>query len=350
MTRAPGMLRLTTAGQQVIVHDAAGSVHQALHAATGWTPTERPFENGDADLVLTVEPGRARPATEGFWPVTRGVWVDRNQNTLFESTGGSGYAQLWSVEDDVLHVRSWWAPSGMEAAAAAALRPRFRALQAQVLLHYPALWWATQRGLAPLHVSVVEVDGVVVLLAGPGGVGKSTLVARELDSGASATCDNLATCDGVTAYGLREPLRLSQDQGPDGGHAPARMSGARTTHGRRETTWCGRVAQLRPDVVVVLERGPDRLHRVRSVPPAEAARALVAGTMVAGELRRFWPLTAALAMSMGRGPAIPPVQAVADRLVDRLPCFRLTLGSPGVPLRSLLGPQLGQLRREGVRR
>ena len=52
---------------------------------------------------------------------------------------------------------------------------RFRALRGQVLLHYPVLWWACLQGRAPLHVSVVEVEGTVVVLAGPGGLGKTTL-------------------------------------------------------------------------------------------------------------------------------------------------------------------------------
>ena len=74
------------------------------------------------------------------------------------------------------------------------LRARARLLLRAVLLQYPALWRSQLRGRAPLHASVCGLgaaDGPAVLLAGPGGVGKSTLVHGELLNGALATCDNL---------------------------------------------------------------------------------------------------------------------------------------------------------------
>jgi hypothetical protein len=222
------------------------------------------------------------------------------------------------VAADHVLVRARWCPSKLEHGATV-LRSRFDALRAQVLLNYPALWWAGTQALAPLHVSVVEVDGVVVVLAGPGGVGKSTLVAQALSRGARATCDNLATCDGDVAHGLREPLRLAVS---DGGST----SGARTTHGRRETAWTGRVASLRPDLVVVVRRG-GAAPGVRDIEPDVARRALVAGTYAAGELRRFWGLTAVLGLATGRGPVQPAVDEVARRLTSRLPCLELELGT-----------------------
>jgi hypothetical protein len=81
------------------------------------------------------------------------------------------------------------------------------------------------------------------------------------------------------------------------------------------------------------------------VTPDVARRALVAGTFAAGELLRFWPLTAALSLSTGRGPAVPQVEAVADRLTSRLPCVELDLGrEQGAPLRGLLERDLDRVR------
>jgi len=341
-TRTRTLLR--TAGSVVAVDDHVGSLHATVLTATGTCQPYSSSHNGLADITLSLERGRRRFDLRDCEPVTRGAWVGPSGNAVIESAGGSGFAQHWSIADDGLHVRSRWAPSAAEAAAAALLPARFRALRAQVLVHYPAMWWAAHQGHAPLHVSVVEIEGVAVLLAGPGGVGKSTLVARELAAGATATCDNLAVCDGVVAYGLTEPLRL-----------PAELAlsarGFRTTHGRREQAWQGQVPALRPDLVVVVRRGTQSRPEVRPIGVATAQRALVAGTYAAGELRRFWPLAAVLGLATGRGPVHPAVELVAGLLSARLPCFELELGRrPGPSLAAMLADPLSEVRREGLSR
>lgn len=331
----------TTAGASVSVRDETGAHGRPVLEAAGLDPEQHPASYATGDdaaavrLVLTSPRRRVDPTT--LRPVTRGVWSAGDGDVVVGSAGGSGFAQRWRATADGVEVRSSWSPSAAESAAAH-LRGRFRALRGQVLLHYPALWWAGVCGLAPLHVSVLEVDGTVVLLAGPGGVGKSTLVAREMARGARVTCDNLAVSDGRTAFGLREPLRLPADA--------AHGHGAPSTHGRREHAWDGHVPSLVPDLVVVVSRGGDS-PRVREVSPAEASRALVAGTLAAGELRRYWALQAVLGLATGLGPVQPQVTEVADRLTASLPCFSLDLGRvPGPPLPALLADQLGAVRQE----
>jgi len=73
------------------------------------------------------------------------------------------------------------------------------------------------------------------------------------------------------------------------------------------------------------------------LPSAEAARELVAGTYMAGELRRFWSFAATLALATGAGPAHPDVCGMAALLASRLPCFevRVAHGSPA-PISELL--------------
>jgi hypothetical protein len=284
-------------------------------------------------VVLSVEDTRRPFSTRGGAVVTRGAWALSDSEVVLENVGGSGYDQRWTIDEDGLRVCSRRRPSYQEIAAARLLPARHRALSSQVLLHCPALWFATVSGLAPLHVSVVEVDGVPVLLAGPGGVGKSTLVAQALTDGARATCDNLAACDGSTAYGVAEPLRLLNG------------SGRRTFHGRREQTWPQRVRSLSPKLVVVLRRGTHDEARLRQLNPAEAARAIVAGTYAAGELRRFWSIAATVAIATGCGPAHPPIEETAARLASRLPCVELRLGrEPRAGLAELLQRPLVAVR------
>lgn len=338
------MTTLTTGGLLVSVHtdrprwrdqllDGAGGPEQWREDAgnTGITST-RP------DVILVLDGSPARFDTTGLRPVTRGVWSDPCGAVVLDDVGSSGFAQLWQVRDGQLRVHSRWTPSRAERAAAKLLPERFRALRTQVLLHYPVLWAALLRGMAPLHVSLVEVAGRGVLLAGPGGVGKSTLVTQELRAGGRAACDNLAVSDGGTVHGLREPLRLHREDVARLGLLPAGTKGAtRAMHGRRETPWNNQADALAPALVAVVRRGSAAGPYVRPATPAAVARALVAGTYAAGELSRFWPLAAQLALATGHGPAHPPVEAVATALADRLPCRSLELGiRPGSTLRSLL--------------
>lgn len=331
-------LLLHTAGQRVMVEGAPGAV-RAVIAATGGA------ETACADLpnlVLTLEGSHQRFDTGGCEPITRGVWATDRGEAIIESVGGSGYSQLWCIGEDGLRVSTRWTPTARETAAAKLLPARHRALSGQVLVHYPALWLAMQQALAPLHVSVVEVDGLAVLLAGPGGVGKSSLVSRELAAGGRATCDNLAACDGTVAYGVAEPLRL-----------PAELtdsSGRKTFHGRRELSWDSRMRSLRPSMIVVLRRGLQADPGTRRISERQAARAIVAGTYSAGELRRFWAIASVLALATKCGPVHPPVEEVAATLAARLPCVELRLGKrPGAGLAELLRPFLTAARSNGVR-
>lgn len=330
---------LHTAGQRVAVEGSAAAVATIL-AATGGA------ESSCADLpnlVLSLERSKDRFDTSGCEPITRGVWATNRREAIIESAGGSGFSQLWTIDEDGLRVISRWTPSIKEAAAARLLPARHHALSGQVLVHYPALWLALQQGFAPLHVSVVQIDGVAVLLAGPGGVGKSSLVSRELAAGGRATCDNLAACDGTIAYGLAEPIRL-----------PAELNdatGRKTFHGRREHGWEARMRTLRPELIVVLRRGLHPDPRVRLIDEAQAARAIVSGTYAAGELRRFWSTAAVLAMATGCGPAHPPIEEVAATFAARMPCLEVQLGrQPGAGLAEILQPSLATVRTNEVSR
>jgi hypothetical protein len=328
-------LSVRTAGLTLDLEDLT---HRHTASLARATDTGTCVAIADPDVRVVVERRRHMFRTTGMAPVTRGVWSAAD-TMVIDSVGGSGFSQLWRCHQDHLEVRARWTPSWLEKGATV-LGSRRDALRGQVLLHYPAMWWAVTRGYAPLHVSVLEIDGVVAVLAGPGGVGKSTLVAQALGRGARAACDNVAVCDGEVAHGLREPLRLAV---ADGGPA----SGARTTHGRRELSWDRRVPTLRPDLVLVVRRG-DGPH-VRAIDPQHARRALVAGTYAAGELRRFWALTALLGLATGHGPVLPPVDEVAQRLTSRLPCFELELGqTPGAGLHTLLAPHLANVGRQEV--
>ncbi|HEY3531222.1 MAG TPA: hypothetical protein VGK78_18915 [Nocardioides sp.] len=324
-------LTFTTGSAVVGIESESLRFRRSVLAAAGTPPV---LGGPAAPDVVVAQAAREQAGGPGV-PIARGATRANDGSVMFASAGGSGFRQRWHLHEGTLRVESQWDPSAKESAAARALPARFRALRGQVLLHHPVLWWASLQGLAPLHVSVVEVAGTVVALAGPGGVGKTSLVARELARSAQVTCDNLAVSDGVVAYGLREPLRLPADTAPGG------ASGPRAAHGRREAHGTMTVPALRPDAVVVVRRD-GTAPGLRAVSGDVAHRALVAGTMAAGELMRFWSTAAVLALATGRGPVTPPVDDCARRLVDRLPAYELQLGpTPGGSLRELLSSLVG---------
>jgi hypothetical protein len=335
-----------SAGQAVVVHSEGRAVHHDLLAALG-TPDQAlvPTTPGAPDVEIWVERDRHDFDGKASTLVTHGVRVDVDSGVVISSVGGSGHAQWWSAGDR-LRVCSRWRPPLPERGAAVLLRTRRRAADAQVIVHYPTLWWAGVRGLAPLHAAVVELDGVVVMLAGPGGVGRTTLLSTAVRDGNPAMCDNIAVSDGTCTHGLAEPMRLAA---PATSRAhPAGSVGARTIHGRRDHPWGDRPPALVPDVIVTVRHGDGDRGRVRPAPPAMVARSLVAGTFAAGELRRYWPLCAILALATGLGPEAPPVVKVARKLTERVPCLELTLGpQPGTSLRELLSEPLAEIRREG---
>jgi hypothetical protein len=295
----------------------------------------RPASPGPVDVRVTVEDTAAAFDASGWEPLTRGAWRRPGQ-VIVRDACSSGLDLLVRAIDDTLDVRARWRPSAAVRGANALLRSRARLLLREVLLQYPAIWWAGRRGRAPLHASVCTLPqdhaAPTALIAGPGGVGKSTLVQAELAAGGSSTCDNLCTSDGHRAWGMVEPLRVEIDR-----RVASAPVGRRMPHGRRETQWPSRIAALTPDVLIVLRRGTDEMPVVRPLDPDQASRVLVTGTYMAGELRRYWQFAATLALGTGVGRAHPAVEEVAGALAAQLPCLEVVLGrAPGERLGVLL--------------
>ena len=320
------MRAVTTAGERVVVDCAVPRFEALLAAATAGELSQAAGPDGTVHVDIQAS---RRPFSRARWAlISRGVWA-APPRVLLADACSSGFDLLVEPAGSVLHVTARYRPGPRSRAANMLLAGRFRLLAAQTLLHYPALWWASLHGRVPLHVSVTAGPGGVTMLAGPSGVGKSTLLAAGLRLGETATADNVCACDSQSAFGLVEPLRLDGA----GGTGPA------APHGRREYPFSGRQSRLDPDRVVVLRRGlpADHAPAVRQLLPGEAARELVTGTYMAGELRRFWPFAATLALATSLGPAHPDVTGVATALADRLPCLEIRLPSrPSVPVGELL--------------
>lgn len=319
-------MRFRTAGEVVAVHAEPAWAVRLVEQATGAPPEA---EAGLAPTVWLAIEGRRDPfSLRGLRPVTRNAYAD-GRRVVLHDVGGSGFDLMLAVDDE-LRVAVRYRPSHPLRAANRVLRQRFALLAGQVLVHYPVLWRAGWRGRVPLHAAVLCGDGATPLLAGPAGVGKSTVLRDALAAGAVSTSDNLCCADADSCFGLAEPLRTTP--------AP-QEHGRRTSHDRVSLPFADRTPALVPDRLVVLERGP--VTELSTISPADAARALVAGTYAAGELRRYWAFAATLALATGRGPAHPPIAEVAAAYADRLPCRRVQVGDgERISIRQLCGEEV----------
>lgn len=267
-------------------------------------------------LTVTIDASREPLGDLSWAPFARGV---RSKDGAAEIRDActSGFDLAMRPEGDHARFAFRWRPPRRSLAARAVLRTRFRLLARSVLVQYPALWWAAVHGRAPLHAAVVRVGDLGLLLAGPSGVGKTTVLEDQLSAGWPASTDNLCVSDGRTTWPVVEPMRSARA-----------TEGVRAPHGRREISLPHRDHEVEPSAVLILRRSLDGPPRVRRVQGESGARALIAGTYMAGELRRFWPLAATLAAASGLGPVHPPVAAIAAALTDRLPCFELEASRP----------------------
>jgi hypothetical protein len=330
---------LRTAGEGVSFDCSLGWVEELIReGSAGELKDDDP---GPASVRVRVEPTRAAFDVRGWKRLSRGAWV-RAEDIVLENACASGFDLRLRCTLAGADFTYRWRPPARDRAASWVLRSRFLLLARAVLMQYPALWWAGTRGRAPLHASAWTQGGSAPLVTAQSGIGRSTLLLKELELGASATGDNLAVGDGASLWGLVEPMRV------DGGSAslwglvePMRVdggSGRRMTHGRREVSIAGsRVEAIDPDSVVVVERGQGE-PLLRPCSPQRAEVALVTSTYMAGELRRYWPFAATLTAGTRIGPAHPPVGEAASAFASGRPTFRLALGEQrAVSLSELLG-------------
>ena len=313
---------LETVGERLEIISALPWVDELIDEASDGMLRSAGFE---APTVLVDIESTNQPFDTIDWePLTRGAWRSPDA-VVMEDVCSSGFDLRLRTSLDGAEFTLRWRPRLRGRAAALLLRSRFILLARAVLLQYPALWRATIRGRAPLHASAFTAGDMRPLLAGPGGVGKSTLLTQELAAGGQAICDNICVSDGVMAWGLVEPLRVE------------RGTGRSMPFGRAEAPLKGRVASLTPDRLVALRRGVAEVAQVRPCDAATMTRSLITGTYMAGELRRFWSFAATLTAGTELGPSHAPVAMIARNLALRLPCVEILLPrQPGVRLAEIL--------------
>ncbi len=312
-----------SAGITLAVDAPRGPWRQRVAEACGGQVTQV-TQSTSPDVHVRIEVGAGPFALEGLHPLTRGAWAG-GECVVIQDACASGVDLRLTTSADALLVEARPRPRPSQRGLAVLAPARTQLLWRAAMLQYPVLWWAGVLGGVPVHVSALSVDGEGVVLAGPGGVGKSTLLADAMSAGAQAVSDNLCVCFGSTLYGVLEPLRTA------GG------TGRRMPHGRRETGWTARLEHVTAGRVLVLRRGSETEADIVPIRGGEAARVIAAGTYAAGELRRYWAFASTLALGTGLGPAHPPVVATAGDLAHGIPCSEVQLpATPGAHLTDLI--------------
>jgi len=181
-----------------------------------------------------------------------------------------------------------------------ALRRRRFTTLLYYLVYYPCFWWLERHeGFHPIHAAGVEVSGEVVVLAGPSGVGKSTLsTALAALPGARLLSDTFLLQRGTSVLPVREPLLLDEWSRVWLGQAGELLQPIRWRYGlnRDGYHWPqGRLSSGGPVAVVVFPHRASQPY-VRRLPPREAHGRISAGNVIVNDLRRYWAYAAVLEM------------------------------------------------------
>lgn len=306
-------VRMRTAGLVVEVEADGPWADLAREACAGQElPSDALTPGADVRVRVTRSGDRAVTGEATRRPLARGAWSDGSTVVLADACS-SGLDLTLTPAGDHLDVVATPRATWRHRALGVAAPDRRVLLYRAALLQYPALWWAGVRGLVPLHTSAAAVRETAMVIAGPGGVGKSTLLGTVDAAGGRPVSDNLCVTDGRTVHGLLEPARRDD------------ATGRRMPHGRREGSWSRLEPSLEPSAIIVLRRGDRDSAVVRRISGPAAARELVGGTYSAGELRRYWAFAATAALGTGLGPAHPPVVAVCELLASDVPAFEVRL-------------------------
>lgn len=218
------------------------------------------------------------------------------------------------------------------------------------LVYYPCFWWLEHHGVChPIHAGGVEFPEGVVALAGPSGVGKSTLVTGlASDPAARLLSDTFLLHRGATVHAVPEPLLLDQwSRHWLGANAGAlqpirhRYSLARDGfHWPDDRLSDGGAIRL----LVFPQRAPS--HYTKPLPPDQAQGRIRAGDLIVNDLRRYWAFAAVLEV-MNPSPLVQERERSLAELVAAVPAIEIGL-TTAVQREELVATIRGQLRQRRV--
>ncbi|PYR34453.1 MAG: hypothetical protein DMF90_17115 [Acidobacteria bacterium] len=116
-------------------------------------------------------------------------------------------------QETLFDVDYWYHPSVKKLARVPDYQQRKFFTLARYLVHFPIAWYLERtRGWSLVHASAVAAGDEALLIAGPGGAGKTTTcVGVMARAGVRLVTENLLFTDGQHVFPLREPIRLTDE-------------------------------------------------------------------------------------------------------------------------------------------
>jgi hypothetical protein len=193
------------------------------------------------------------------------------------------------------------------------------------LVWFPIAWHLkATRGWEMIHASAVAEGDRCVLIAGPGGAGKTTtcigLVAR---AGMRLVSENLVFTDGESIFPVPEPIRLTNESLELLGDAAGSLQPFRSPGGLKKKTMFVPRGDANPGVrpaLVFLTRF-STTGFARPIPPATAMEWVRATNVLTLELNDYYWYSAALDLLWPGKPQA--AESSVQRLVRTTPCISL---------------------------
>ncbi|MEO8602101.1 MAG: hypothetical protein ABI629_05950, partial [bacterium] len=197
------------------------------------------------------------------------------------------------------------------------------------LVYYPCFWWLEHHGeFHPIHAGGVELPDGIIALAGPSGVGKSTLTTGLASSpGGRLLSDTFLLHNGATVRAVPEPLLLDEWSCHWLGREAAaalRPIAHRYSLERRGYHWPE--AQSSAGGTVSLLVFPQRAatHYVRRLAPGQAHGRIRAGDLIVNDLRRYWAFAAVLEI-LDPNPLVLAREESLAKFVSAVPAYEVGL-------------------------
>lgn len=222
-------------------------------------------------------------------------------------------------------LRRLWEARGLQARR----RKRYATLL-YYLIYYPAMWWhEIQRGAHPLHAAGVLGERGALVLAGPSGVGKSTLTVALTAAGGVPLAETFLLHRGTTMIAMPEPVLLddwSRAWLDDATRGLSQVPG-QFVFGRSGFHLDEPVAQAEAAAIIVPRRATPA--GIAPITANEAQRRISGGHALIKDMRRYWAFAAALeklAPEATTAGLMAAREAALARLTETLPCWELRLG------------------------
>ncbi len=216
-----------------------------------------------------------------------------------------------------------------------ASREQIYAMLIYYLVYFPLLWHVERaRQLYPLHASAVAWPQGAIILAGLGGVGKSTLTLSFLsDPHARLLSENLILHDKEQVYAFLEPIHLDgrSREMLTSLNGRLKSTGRAYSHNRQsyEVPLSARVQSATPCAFFTLRQG--RVLGLRSMSAKDVLEIVLSSDALAHEINEYTQQTAVLNLL---SPAAGSLQRRIDtlrKLLGQVACYELTV-RPGEKL------------------